>query len=1247
MHFFTEPNLLKDQTNNELYGPVVTDPTNKFNTAAVFELTSQAKAFACQKCMMIVQEYKNQDLSIDSELVNIVLKPLSELDIPFPAVKYYIYRGILKSSFISGTAIKSNNPSTNSELLNKFWANWSQYKIDTSQPSLADPTPQSFGFDASLSGTLNVEDIYNNSQADVRAIEVSEGEWIGDFALSTTSNNPVRIAFEIILDTDHIDINLDYVKKSTNIIDVTSLSSITPTTPESEFNLRSRKEEILSYIDPAAFFGLHYHVGVRLSTFSGSNKSTNRKKGESVYSTFLTGFKSRNTVYINITSENGYSYNHYKNYGDVNGFILKIKAKSITNFGNDLYYTFGWPIFYANTPVGTTWLNKIQIQLRVDDNSKPLLFINDPKLLGKRNKKHFISNEKLLNGSNTDWSNTVELRFPNYGSGSSKVNIAHQLQLQYFRQEDSSGSPGTVLKTENLLDAVFGGIDMDSIANGSNFNHHANTKRRYCAGSNFSFVSESGCFFDTDNMIFYSENKYPLIESGFVYPNINFKNIVDAKLINSPFLPKKILFNKWEIDETSTSSIEILDIAVYNSESKSTKKEGIFMLGLTKSEWNILNTLIGVSNLHQKYLIFTEIPGQIDMDGIPFKKYKINVQGLDNEGVRVIVAPTSDIFVYGSSLNMLCSSAFSSSASLPSVLRDPGTLKPWDYVGKWNYDKSDAIVNSVVTGGKIAITDHLKNNLGTTKPTIELVGEVYFPTDTSGGTTLSTVKTNYPLIMVVHGNGQNYKDYASLNEHLAQNGFIAGSIECMGIFNDFQLTALTSPTAPLTHTFDIFGETYYYSDTDHKIYNKYSVEIGIEGTDFTVLTGLKIHLNVDLRFHGMASIGRANALFYHLKVLKEKFTNKLQNNIGIMGHSRGGEAVVRAAKDIANQNGSSGTPNLSGINNLNAIISLAPTDQYDKEILSQGVPYFVIYGSRDADVEGSAKIGFNIMPTGFALWDRASNEEKTMAFVYGASHNGFITSNSDYIRKYGHSPFLIPPSVQQNISYAYMNAFFRTYLLNEPYWKPFLIGNFIPTSVTEDRIYMQYQRHDQKFVLDDFETNMEKTKSSLGGLVTASGTTVPIIEEDFLKKIDDYSPHETKAITVEWSGATSDAKLKFTTSPAASTIDVSAYSHLSFRIAYLAIGGGALSNLKIELNDKTIEIRSIPDADKRSDTINTIGSTTYKIDPTKTAMMTIRIPLIEYDSLGVNLEAITQVAFYFPSGGGSGKVAIDSIEFTN
>src|SRR5262249_16348072 len=78
-----------------------------------------------------------------------------------------------------------------------------------------------------------------------------------------------------------------------------------------------------------------------------------------------------------------------------------------------------------------------------------------------------------------------------------------------------------------------------------------------------------------------------------------------------------------------------------------------------------------------------------------------------------------------------------------------------------------------------------------------------------------------------------------------------------------------------------------------------------------------IHLN-----GGQTGSDRARVLFQHLTILKNMFGSKAANNIGIMGHSRGGEAVAIAPR--LNQQLGLGHA-------INAVISLAPTNQYTDE----------------------------------------------------------------------------------------------------------------------------------------------------------------------------------------------------------------------------------------------------------------------------------------------------------------------------
>lgn len=139
------------------------------------------------------------------------------MDIPFNSIKYFVYRGLLKSSFVSGTAITPQTE-TSSEFIERFWTDWNNYKTNTDQSALADPTPQSLGYDNSLANSLTnsltIKSIYDNLQTGIRASNVKKGEWIGDFG------NAFKIGFEIITEENNLLLDLIFLRAEIYKIDV-------------------------------------------------------------------------------------------------------------------------------------------------------------------------------------------------------------------------------------------------------------------------------------------------------------------------------------------------------------------------------------------------------------------------------------------------------------------------------------------------------------------------------------------------------------------------------------------------------------------------------------------------------------------------------------------------------------------------------------------------------------------------------------------------------------------------------------------------------------------------------------------------------------------------------------------------------------------------------------------------------------------------------------------------------------------
>lgn len=1362
MHFFTEPSKLNAQTAANAFGPDASDPDNKYNISSRHTVSAAAKIFACQDAMMLVRPQTGS-----TTLVNIILKPISNLEIPFTNVKYYIYRGVDRTSLVVNVTPDVDHPDgiaitpstgTPTQFISKFWKRWNDFKNNTNQTALSDPLPNSFGYDPATAGTTPVEELFNSAAStnatinDFQAIRVSEGEWIANLQPS------VDFEFEIITDTDHLTVDLAYVQKDKQIIDATGLQSYLQPV---DLNAIAKRELILNYVDPAAFFGMHYYIGIKV--FSSYNTTTfetitDLKKERNVLTNVINNFSNKNVVYLDVRSEKGYSYFYYKNY-HVDAYsgsllqwseALKLKSESQATFHFLDYAALYWPLINLQNPSFS--INpvvegeRLELKLLILDNKKPLLFLENPSLLGATNKDHFLDEKKLIDTANvlSDYTLPILIYPPYTTIGSNKKNFAYHIRLQYFRTDYSVTLPNTILKKSKFPDDCFGGINIPDLNVATPFNHVQKTKLTYVKGATFSYVAKSGVYKDNTRLLFYGESYIKQKSSSDVYPIFDVTTTppadVDVILKN-----KNVVFNKFQINDGS-ANIDMLTIVGYNRTSlQTTPTEDLVFLGLLKTEVDDLNSLSGISALHQKYFVLTELfdgaPGKFFKDTITskdYRKFRVDIQGIDETTKESKVIDSSslanDVIVYGLNEYMLCSPGFSAAINLPYSLPDPGVIGD-DLVGKFDYNETDSDVQSLFSA---PIAGHLMNapdngnNQGLPTINAKMKARVFFPSSIAGSSSPSDIVRKSPLILIIHGNGQYFHQYDEVGNHLARNGFIVASISClMSILDPFTLSVLgtTVTDGPITYDRTFFaGETLIYSTTS-KVIAKYSVVFGVptvtplpfyvENTHFTV-SGSTISFLNPAEQHGMASLGRANVAFAHLIVLKQKFGSNLNNEIGLMGHSRGGEAVLRVAKDIA----ASSAP--STLKNIKAIISLAPTDQYDEENLTQAIPYYVLYGSMDGDVHGAVDdltVSTSNRTSGFSLYDRAINTtEKSMSFVYGATHNGFITNNGDYnttaYSKYAGN--LIDLSVQKSITKAFMNAFFRCYVKDENLWKPILQGTYIPPSIQYKRIQNQFKnmKNTDVLAINNFQTGSNigasvgkvRLESSLGTNLNAKLT------EGKLISTDKQTPYETKGLIVEWSALN---KLIFNISSSGS--DVHALQCLSFRIGQVAefnsplppanlvdtkpvtsgmyhsgtkaYLGNDIVNLELmklcdglpysinsltDISDMKITLKDTLGNEHELSLINTLlaphvrenklmtrypknvlvdnkGTPTDASDdeitfafrnPSKSSMQTMRIPLSEFGSNGVDLTKVKELSIIFPSAG-NGKMVFDDFEFSN
>lgn len=517
------------------------------------------------------------------------------------------------------------------------------------------------------------------------------------------------------------------------------------------------------------------------------------------------------------------------------------------------------------------------------------------------------------------------------------------------------------------------------------------------------------------------------------------------------------------------------------------------------------------------------------------------------------------------------------------VVKDPGVITnpAYPFIGGFDY----------VSEGNATVT----NENGATF-SVDLTARVRFPSSLSGATNPAQISTNrstYPMIIIVHGNGHSYEAYNYLLDHWAKNGFIAASIV---------------------------------------------LEDGQQATD------------------------RVRVLFAHIDKLKMKFGTRAENNIGIIGHSRGGEAVAITPR--LNQTEGLG-------HNINAIISLAPTNMYTNEsiVAPWAKDYYVIYGSLDGDVDGYGAVP--ILNSGFAIYDKAQGARKGMLFVYGGTHDRFLTPPSDPEFEFNFN--LIRPSDQpkalsqdahRKIALAYMTAYFRQNLLGDNQYVEMFKGEWVPPSVAmadsgKGKFYTQYRvAPDNRRTIDDFEethtVNSWETSTPAGGNVSQSNLFADP-SEDLLHTIDTrYSPHDTSGLSSRWSSGS--GRLEFSIPPAQQ--DVSSFKAISFRVTQKYDPTGMINPLNSEqdfyvmLRDAGSQERMVKVSKFGTIPFPFVRSNSYwnpQISVIKSALRTIHIPLHAFTiecagAQRVNLSTVQKLAFVFQANS-SGEIEIDDIEF--
>ncbi len=396
------------------------------------------------------------------------------------------------------------------------------------------------------------------------------------------------------------------------------------------------------------------------------------------------------------------------------------------------------------------------------------------------------------------------------------------------------------------------------------------------------------------------------------------------------------------------------------------------------------------------------------------------------------------------------------------------------------------------------------------------------------------------------------------------------------------------------------------------------------------------------------------------------FVGKLNmQNIGTMGHSRGGEGVVFNAE----YNASLGSPY-----GIKAVFTLAPVD-FSRHVL-HGIPLLDLSPYCDGDVSDLQGVHF---------YDDARYSDPTDAapkhhvLMMGADHDLFNTvwtpgsyiagGFDDWLYSYSNTaPWCgagapgtgrFDTTVQKAALNAYLPAFFRVYIGHENQFAPILFTDSIapPASSMLDtgQVYVSY--HASKYNrldLNRTDSLNRMTTNTLTGTVTESGLVSSQVCGNYLMEPDcgvttssAKKPHNGSTGTLgvsmmgmQWNDSTD---YYMNTIPQAYQ-NISAYTHLSFRtsVNFASVVTWPNLNFTVELIDSLGDSSRQVVANYTNALFRQPGTQTG--DLPKLMLNTVKIPLNKFT--GINMAKVRKVKFLFNKSA-TGSIFVSDISFTN
>ncbi len=457
-----------------------------------------------------------------------------------------------------------------------------------------------------------------------------------------------------------------------------------------------------------------------------------------------------------------------------------------------------------------------------------------------------------------------------------------------------------------------------------------------------------------------------------------------------------------------------------------------------------------------------------------------------------------------------------------------------------------------------------------------------------------------PLVVISHGNGHDYRWYDHIWYHLASYGYVVMSHQ-----NNTGPGSATASTTTLTNT-------------EYIIENQDIIEGG-------VLNG---HIDT--------------------------------SRIAWIGHSRGGEGVVRAHTRL--RTGDWTSPHYE-VEDVVLVSSMAPVThiQPASDSTPHDVNYHMFIAGADSDVSGSASSSSS---KPLAFYERAFGN-KQLVYLHGCGHAWL--HDGPATPTWAEGPDLIGQAASHTIVKGYYLPLVKLYMENNLVARDYfarLNDHFRPAGIPGNVVLSNYYRaaeSEDKFVIDDYESQTGTGTSSSGGGVSFSVQNVVEVQMSDLDgsfnwtgsqpsngmTMTRYSDDNPHCVVFDWNGGSSFYELDVVPDGR----NFAAYTFLSFRACQ-----GTHHPRTDALDGPLSFTATLRDSAGVSSSIDfgSMGHITRTYERSggwANEFNTVRIRLTDFltDASGLDLSDVVAIRFEFGSAFGSsqGRIGLDDIELIN